>query len=442
MIATNEQNEKRARRLAREKALYRYTSALDRGDFEAIAAVLEKAEADPALERMVLEINEAYESEAEAPPIAASTVSRGRSWLTRRRLRRQDPQGGEETMEDEPKQQDGIPTGRPHRLRNALVAGGAVVAVAFVFLVSLAAYGRWARHSPAATPPGIVRMFGLSAGRTTSDAAVPEEPVVVETVVVEKRVEAEVGDRDDSSLYYYSSATAEEVEERLIIRDGTITMVVTDPHAAHQSIEGIVAEMAGEGAYVVSSQERQTGIGPYITVRIRVPATRFDETMDRVAELAVEVTHRSESAQDVTEEYVDLEARLESLEAARERLLGLMEDAPTTEELLMAEQQLTEREATLESIKGRMQYLEQAARLASIHVELQPYPPSQPVTTTWRPAEAIRRSFEALVDTLRTAGDFLIFFAIAVLPWVIVIGLVAYAIVRLVLWRLRARKAE
>lgn len=111
------------------------------------------------------------------------------------------------------------------------------------------------------------------------------------------------------------------------------------------------------------------------------------------------------------------------LHRALNRLLELMEDARTTDELLKAEQQLTEREATIESIKGRMQYLEQAARLASIHIELQPYPPSQPVTARWRPAEAVRRAFETLVDSLRGVGDFLIFFAIAILPWAAVVGL-------------------
>jgi hypothetical protein len=101
---------------------------------------------------------------------------------------------------------------------------------------------------------------------------------------------------------------------------------------SQQSVEGIVAAMAGEGAYVVSSQEYggDEGAAPYVEMSIRVPAARFDEVMDRLAGLAVRVTSRSESGQDVTEEYVDLEARLESLETARQRLLEIMQQASTT----------------------------------------------------------------------------------------------------------------
>jgi hypothetical protein len=227
--------------------------------------------------------------------------------------------------------------------------------------------------------------------------------------------------------------------ERLIIRTGNISLVVEDTRGAQATIESIVAGMAAEGAFVVSSEEYggTEDSQPHISMSIRIPAARFGETMDRLADLAVTVTNRSESAQDVTEEYVDLEARLESLEAARQRLLEIMQEARSTKDLLEAEQQLTQREAEIESIKGRMQYLEQSARLSSIWIELQPYLLSQPVGDQWRPAETARRAVETLLDGLRGFGDFVIFFAIAILPWLLTIGLVV--ILALVLIRRRRR---
>jgi hypothetical protein len=232
--------------------------------------------------------------------------------------------------------------------------------------------------------------------------------------------------------------------ERLIIRNGNISMVVKDTRAAQATIEAMVRGMAGEGAFVVSSDEYggTEGSQPQITISIRIPAARFDETMDRLADLAVNVTSRNESSQDVTEEYVDLEARLESLEAARERLLAIMQEARATKDLLEAEEQLTQREAEIESLKGRMQYLEQSARLSSIWIELQPYILSQPVADEWRPAETARRAVETLVDGLRGFGDFMIFFAIAILPWLAAIGLVIFLFVRLLRWRTRARRTR
>jgi Flp pilus assembly protein TadB len=119
-----------------------------------------------------------------------------------------------------------------------------------------------------------------------------------------------------------------------------------------------------------------------------------------------------------------------------------MEEARSTKDLLEAEQQLTQREAEIESIKGRMQYLEQSALLSSIWIDLQPSILSQPVAEQWRPAETVRRAVEALVDGLRGFGNFLIFFAIAILPWLLAIALVIFLIVRLVRWRTRARRAR
>ena len=230
--------------------------------------------------------------------------------------------------------------------------------------------------------------------------------------------------------------------ERLIIRTGHISMDVEDTRAARATIEGMVERMAAEGAFVVSAEEHGgvEGSQPYITISIRIPATRFGDIMERLAELAVNVNSRNESAQDVTEEYVDLEARLESLEAARQRLLQIIEEARNTKDLLEAEQQLTHREAEIESIKGRMQYLEQSARLSSIWIELQPHILSQPVGDEWRPAETGRRAVDTLLDGLRGFGNFAIFFAIAVLPWLLAIGLVIFLVVVFIRWRSRVRR--
>lgn len=233
--------------------------------------------------------------------------------------------------------------------------------------------------------------------------------------------------------------------ERLIIRDGYLTLTVEDTLAAQKEVEKIVGELKAEGAFIVSQEARASGEGvsPYVDMVIRVPAAKFDEVMDRIEKLAVRVDQRSETAQDVTEEYVDLTARLESLEAARDRLLNLMKNAATTEELLLAEQQLTQREAEIESLKGRVKYLTESARLSSITINLQPYRPSQPLDNTWRPAETFRGAVETLLNSLRGFADFLIVFVVAILPWLAVIGLIVWVVVRVIRKRrINARRSD
>jgi hypothetical protein len=305
-----------------------------------------------------------------------------------------------------------------------LIIGGIAAGLVLVCIAG------WLIYAPA-------HRFGADETASGSRSLWESGPVSVpvgQEVVVEKAVEmppAEPSDYDASHLAYAA--------ERLIVRTGNISMVIEDTRAAQETIEAWVESMAGDGAFVVSADEYggTEGSQPHITMAVRVPSSRFDETMDRLAELAVNVTSRNESAQDVTEEYVDLEARLESLETARQRLLEIVQEARATKDLLEAEQQLTQRESEIESLKGRMQYLEQSARLSSIWIELQPYILSQPVGDEWRPAETARRAVEMLVDGLRGLGDFAIFFAIAILPWLAAIGLVIFVAVLLVRWRTR-----
>ena len=448
----NRRETEQVRQLAREKTLYRYSSALERGDFEVVAAVLRGAEEDSALERMLLEVNEVYQAEMEGQPARAARAQR-----TTRETSRQHPlawllgwtrnhRKGEQRIKSRMSNRYGI--------RNGLIAGSALLAVALTFAIGFAIY----------TSPG--RSGGTVA--PIAEATVVVEATVVAPVELPPPVEdIGVGGGGPDSYFLpiqpslpiptpmpapyhflYGARAAVwsswQPGERMIIRYGSLSMVVEDTRAAQRSIEEMVAEMADEGAYVVTSEEQGgvEGSSPHITLNIRVPATRFDEVMDRLAGQAFEVTARSESGQDVTEEYVDLQARLESLEAARQRLLEIMQSTKTTRELLEAEQQLTQREAELESIKGRMQYLAQSAQLAAIWIDLQPYLLSQLVSARWRPAESVRQAFETLVDSARSLGDFLIFFAIAILPWTVLVGLVAYGIVRLVLWRVRASRRK
>jgi hypothetical protein len=317
------------------------------------------------------------------------------------------------------------------RARIGLVAGGAVLGIVLacviggVMFISLNAttQGYGASNDLARWAPGT-------------------EPEIVEVLVEREAAMAPMEEAAADASYRVTGLA--QAPERLIIRNGNISMVVEDTRAVQGTVEEMVARMAGEGAFVVSSEEYgRSGEGqPRITMSIRVPVGSFDEVMDRLAALAVKVTSRNESGQDVTEEYVDLEARLESLEAARQRLLDIMAEARTTKDLLEAEEQLTRREAEIESIQGRMQYLAQSAQLSAIWIELEPYLLRQPVSDTWRPAETARRAVEALVDGLQGFGDFLIFFAIAVLPWLLALGLVVFVVVWLVRWRSRARRKK
>ena len=90
--------------------------------------------------------------------------------------------------------------------------------------------------------------------------------------------------------------------------------------------------------------------------------------------MAVEVKEEMSNSQDVTDEYVDLRARLDSQEATEEALFRLLERAETVEAALKVRQTLAEVQQEVESLKGRIKLLEEtsAFSLVSVNLELKP----------------------------------------------------------------------
>jgi hypothetical protein len=151
------------------------------------------------------------------------------------------------------------------------------------------------------------------------------------------------------------------------VRTAEIALVVNDVAIALDRVTDLAENLGG---YVVSSkrwkeEERLIGI-----ITIRVPAEDFGGAMEALRRLAVDVTHEDTSAKDVTEEYVDLSAKLKNLEATEEQYLRLMEKAEEVEDMLAVQREISKTRGEIEQTKGRMQYLEQTSATSLIRVQL------------------------------------------------------------------------
>ena len=128
---------------------------------------------------------------------------------------------------------------------------------------------------------------------------------------------------------------------------------------------------AGLGGFVVSSSASQGSERRLVrgTIVVRVPAGSYDEAIEALRNLG-KVEARTESGQDVSQEYVDLGARIRHLQAVESQLLELLDRANTVAAALAVQRQLSQVQLELEQARGRLQYLDDRVAFATISLEV------------------------------------------------------------------------
>jgi hypothetical protein len=157
-------------------------------------------------------------------------------------------------------------------------------------------------------------------------------------------------------------------DDRMIVRTGDMAMVVEDVESSIESIKQLAQTYEG---WVVSSSMWKNGEALAGSISIRVLAEHFDSALKALRGMAVEVQYENTSSRDVTEEYVDLSASLENLEATEQQLQVIMDKAETVEDILDVQRELTRVRGDIEQTKARMQYLEQTSSTSIIHIQLE-----------------------------------------------------------------------
>ncbi len=253
-----------------------------------------------------------------------------------------------------------------------------------------------------------------------------------------------VGDEEERAPAAPSFGAADYASiERLIVRNASLSLVVPGTEPALDEINDLVDELGG---YIVESNMYQYQEGLQAHVTLRIPAESLDIALERIRDLATEVRSERISGQDVTEDYVDLQSRLRHLEATEARLLEFLEEADDTEAALAVYEQLREVEAEIEQVKGRMQYLEQSAAMATITLDITPDELAQPIQIGgWHPEGTLRNTFQSLIRVLQFLVDTAIVIVVLVIPVLVVIAVPLiglFYLVRAIVRQRRARKMK
>ncbi|MCQ2579995.1 MAG: DUF4349 domain-containing protein [Treponemataceae bacterium] len=147
--------------------------------------------------------------------------------------------------------------------------------------------------------------------------------------------------------------------ERKLIYTGNITVQVEDLAAAEKNVSGWVEKFGG---YITNSSVS----GRYLNVTARIPQKKFNEAFEEGSSIG-SLQNRSVSAQDVTDQFYDLYARLETRKILRERLQSYLKAAPKIEDMLSIERELNDVQSEIESMEGQFRRLSNQIDFATIY---------------------------------------------------------------------------
>jgi len=213
-------------------------------------------------------------------------------------------------------------------------------------------------------------------------------------------------------------------QERQLVRTATVDLVSDNVLNAIGEVKNRAQAAGGFAGQENSTEQRGT-------VTVRVPSAELDRIVADLKSVG-KVTRSEVRSEDVTDQLVDVEARIATQKASVERLRVLFERAGTTAEIAQVESELTKRQAELESMQRRSESLKGKVALATLTVQVATVPIAPPAPEEPGFLSALAGGWNALVTVL---GGILIAVG-AVLPFVVVLGVPAFV----VLYLLRRRK--
>ncbi|HSE34118.1 MAG TPA: DUF4349 domain-containing protein [Pyrinomonadaceae bacterium] len=170
-----------------------------------------------------------------------------------------------------------------------------------------------------------------------------------------------------------SAETVAAAADRKIIKNAELTLEVTSPTDGQRSVASIAESLGG---FVVTSEtkllENRDPSKRTVEVKliVRVPANQFDTAVASIEKLSTNVINRAISGSDVTEEFIDLEARSRTQKALELQFLEIMKQANTINGALEVQRQIADVRTEIEKLEGRKRFLENRSSLSTITVDL------------------------------------------------------------------------
>lgn len=206
---------------------------------------------------------------------------------------------------------------------------------------------------------------------TVESQAIEPSPAAMDSAPVEPPIDAVAVAAETARTLDASApaATPQLVKQAsLTLRVDTVEERLDDLGTITRAQQGDILTLEGRGG-----SRNQNAM-----VRLRVPQERLDATLEAIAELG-QVTQRRISAEDVSAQMVDLEARLRNLRKTEEMLLGIMERSGEVGEVLQVAQEISQVRSSIEQLDAQRQQLGNQVRYSTITVTLSPAIAASPI---------------------------------------------------------------
>ncbi len=166
-----------------------------------------------------------------------------------------------------------------------------------------------------------------------------------------------------------NNKTPTKVVERKIIKNGELELELDKPAEAYNQISSLASSYGG---FVVTSESQQLGVsGVRMTVVVRVPAAKFETALKDIRALGARVLREKVAGQDVTDQYIDLEARLKAKKLLEEQFFDILKKATKVSDMLEVQNSLNQVRTEIEQLEGQLRFLENQASLSTITITLQ-----------------------------------------------------------------------
>lgn len=241
------------------------------------------------------------------------------------------------------------------------------------------------------------------------------------------RQERSVDQTANTSLIQAEQSQAQTA--RKIIRNAEIGLEADSPEDLQKQIASIAES---KGGFVVESQQSSSDARSttrdVVTMTLRIPSENFESSLGEIRTVAKRVVVESVKGQDVTEEFIDIEAQLKAKKALEEQFMQIMKRANTVEEALGVQRQLAEVRGEIERIEGRRRFLENQSALSTIKVQIKT-PAALSASSEgfgYRFTESIGRGIDVALSFILG----LVTLVIGIIPFALFIGLPTFLIGR------------